>query len=118
MEINIVEAAAILIFLIGVYGILRTRNIVKSIIAISIMDVGVILFFVGINYQSGMQPPIIDGEITAPMADPVVQALMITAIIIGVAVTALALIMFIALYHRYGTTNWAKALKARIKENE
>ena len=47
-----------------------------------------------------MRPPI--GESAAPAADPVPQALMITAIVIGAAVTAVGLMMFIALYHRYG----------------
>jgi len=39
--------------------------------------------------------------------------LMITAIVIGVGVTAVALTMFINLYHKYGTTNWEKAREAR-----
>lgn len=116
MELNIVEIFALLIFLTGTLGVLHSRNIIKSIISIGIMDIGAVLFFLGINYSKGMVPPI--GTQTANMADPVVQALMITAIIIGVAVTALALMMFIVLYHRYGTTNWVKALKARAKEKE
>lgn len=114
MNLNIVEISALILFLIGIYGLLAHRNIVKSIISISIMDVGVILFFLGINYKSNMRPPI--GEGTQIMADPVPQALMITAIIIGVAVTSVALTMFIALYHTYGTTNWDKARQNCIKE--
>lgn len=114
MELNIVEIIALLIFLIGVYGLLANRNIIKSIMCIGIIDIGIILFFLGINYEKGMIPPI--GSETYAMADPVVQAIMITAIIIGVAVTALALMMFITLYHRYGTTNWLKAMNAREEE--
>lgn len=115
MALNIVEIAAIIIFAIGIWGLLRTRNIIKSIISITIMDIGVVLFFLGINYSIGANPPI-NGEETALMADPVVQAIMITAIVLGVAVTSLALIMFITLYNRYGTTNWKTASKEREKE--
>lgn len=110
---NIVEISALLLFLIGIYGLLAHKNIVKSIIAINIMDVSVILFFLGINYKSDMKPPI---GMVENVADPVPQALMITAIVIGVAVTSVALTMFIALYHSYGTTNWDKAGKSRKEE--
>lgn len=41
---------------------------------------------------------------------------MITAIVIGVAVTAAALMMFSALYHRYGSTNWRTVFKIRRGE--
>lgn len=111
---NAVEIAALLIFIIGVLGLMVNKNIIKSIICIGVIDVAIILFYVGINYEAGMNPPV--GEDTSNMADPVVQAIMITAIVIGIAVTAVALMMFIAMYHRYGTTNWEKALKARQRE--
>ncbi len=38
---------------------------------------------------------------------------MITAIVIGVGITAVSLTMFINLYHKYGTTNWEKAKRMR-----
>lgn len=110
---NIVEIGALLLFLVGIYGLLVHRNIIKSIISINILDVSIILFFLGINYEKNMYPPI--GNIEN-VADPVPQALMITAIVIGVAVTSVALTMFIALYHSYGTTNWEKAKKIRKEE--
>lgn len=116
MNINLIEGAGILLFIIGFYGILARRNIVKSILSLGVMEIGVIVFFLGINYSDGMRPPI--GNEAIPPADPVPQALMITAIVIGVAVTAAALMMFIVLYHRYGTTNWNTAKKIREKEEE
>ena len=125
---NIVEIAGLLLFLIGLYGLAARRNIIKSILSLGIMDIGIILFFLGIRYVPGARAPI--GELTdaalpenlaaastaAVQADAVPQALMITAIVIGVAVTAVALMMFIALYHRYGTTNWKTAHNIRKEE--
>ena len=116
MQLNIVEIIALIIFLIGVFGLLSNRNIIKSIMCIAIMDIAIILFFIGINYEKLMKPPI--GADTEAMADPTVQAIMITAIIIGVAVTAVSLMMFIVLYNRYGTTNWLKASHARQGETK
>ncbi len=112
MKIINFETVGLILFFIGVYGLVARRNIIKTIIAIGIMQSGVILFFLNIHYEKSMRPPvnIVDVAITV---DPVPQALMITAIIIGIAVTAVSLTMFISLYHRYGSTNWEKVLKRR-----
>lgn len=117
MNPNPVEITALLLFLIGFYGLIARKNIIKSILSLGIMDAAVILFFLGIRYENAMRPPI--GEpAPAPAADPVPQALMITAIVIGAAVMAAGLMMFIALYHRYGTTNWKTAHKIRSRERD
>lgn len=118
IDINFINAqnTAIIIFFIGVYGLCARRNIIKAIISLGIMGGGAILFFLSINRTPESMPPIFGGDPTV-MADPLPQALVITAIVIGVSVTAVALIMFIAMYHKYGTTNWLKAMKHR-KEGE
>lgn len=146
---NMVEVAGLILFLIGLYGLAARRNIIKSIISLGIMDIGIILFFLGIRYVPGAAAPMTTAEDAAAAwaytetvqagggaalaeapgavsavqagseaiwADAVPQALMITAIVIGVAVTAVALMMFIALYHRYGTTNWKTAHNIRKEE--
>lgn len=114
MKLNPVEITGIILFLIGFYGLLARRNIIKTILALGICEIGVILFFLGINFTAMPRPPIDDGP---PPADPVPQSLMITAIIIGAAVTAVGLMMFIVLYHRYGSTNWHTIKKIRDKED-
>lgn len=104
---------AIALFLIGIYGLLARRNIIKSVIAFGIIQSAIILFYLNINISDNALPPI--GNVTN-MADPIPQALMITAIVIGVAVTAVSLTMFISLYHHYGTTNWQKVILKRKEE--
>ena len=108
------ETASIILFFIGIYGIIARRNIIKTIISINIMQCAVILFFLTINYSENSIPPISDGA-KVNIADPLPQALMITAIVIGVAVTAVSLTMFITLYHKYGTTNWKKVMQKRLE---
>jgi len=108
------DMIAVALFMIGLYGLIARRNIVKTIICVGVMEMGIILFFLTIHAKPDAKPPI--GEV-ARAADPIPQALMITAIVIGVAVTAVALVMFIELYHKYGTTNWKKARQMRREEN-
>ena len=109
------ELTAVIIFFIGVYGIVARRNIVKTVISFGVMEMGVILFFLSNGQGSAFAPILKDTSDIAMIADPIPQALMITAIVIGVGVTAVALTMFINLYHKYGTTNWEKAREARDK---
>ncbi|HPJ21872.1 MAG TPA: cation:proton antiporter subunit C [Clostridia bacterium] len=106
------QNTAIIIFFIGVYGLCARRNIIKTIISLGIMGGGVILFFLSVNRTAQSMPPIFTEEV-AVAADPLPQALVITAIVVGISVTAVALVMFIAMYHKFGTTNWLKAMKHR-----
>ena len=106
------EYVSILLFLIGIYGLLARQNIIKTVISLGIIQSAIILFFLTINFTSDSVVPI-GTEFDTMVADPLPQALMITAIVIGVAVTAVSLTMFISLYHHYGTTNWHKVIKKR-----
>lgn len=110
------EIAAIIIFFIGIYGVIARRNILKTVICIGIMETAIILYFVSSKVVYEKAPIIADTISSAYIADPIPQALMITTIVIGVGVTAIALTMFINLYHRFGTTNWEKAKKLRDKD--
>lgn len=95
------------LFFVGLYGVITQRNVIKTIISINIMDAAAILFLITANLQPGSVPPIAGGD-PSRMADPVPQALMITAIVIGVSVTAMCLALFIRMAHRYGTSDWEK----------
>ena len=95
---------------IGIYIVLVKRNLIKVIIGLSILDTGINLFLISVGYISKGTAPIfskINAKI-ARMVDPVPQALVLTAIVIGLAVLALALSLAIRLYHHYGTLNLRK----------
>lgn len=111
-----VEATGIILFFVGIYGIIARKNIIKSILSISIMEIGIIIYFLGVNFEMGQVPPM--GDLSRGVAaDPLPQALMITTIVIGVAVTAVSLSMFIAMYHRYGTMSWEVSKQNRLKDD-
>ncbi|GAU77930.1 sodium:proton antiporter [Fusibacter sp. 3D3] len=106
------ENVSLILFMIGIYALASRRNIVKTIMGLSIIQAAIILFFLTINNDVGRVPPI-GNQITVPVADPIPQALMITAIVVGISVTAVSLTMFISLYHKYGSTNWNKVKNKR-----
>jgi multisubunit Na+/H+ antiporter MnhC subunit len=95
MEI-IALATGFLLILIGLYGALTQNNILRMIVAFTIANTGVNLILVAIGYIHGRTAPIIDkalpaSEASARMIDPLPQALVLTAIVIGVGITALML---------------------------
>ncbi len=108
------ENVSIVLFFIGLAGIFCNKRIFKTIVSIGIMEVAVVTFFLTIFATTEDATPI--GVSGGAVADPLPQALMITAIVIGVAVTATALVMFINLYHLYGTSDWETIHKKRTDQ--
>ena len=103
-----IYSTAIFLMLLGIYAVLVKRNLIKIVIGLSILDSGLHLLFVAIGYISGGTAPIFSPmalESTQKMVDPVPQALVLTAIVIGFGVTAVALALVIRLYRHHNTIN-------------
>jgi len=101
------------LILIGLYGALTNRNILRMIVAFSVADTGVNLVMVAVGYVHGRTAPILDGAVpvtdaAARIIDPVPQALVLTAIVIGVGVTALMLAYAYKLYETKRTMDISK----------
>jgi multicomponent Na+:H+ antiporter subunit C len=93
------------LFLVGLYGVLTRKNIIKIIIGLCIMEYSLNLFFIMIGYIKGGVAPIVNLSSSAKVkyVDPLPQALVLTAIVIGLATTALLLAIAIKLYKKYKT---------------
>lgn len=102
----IVYMLCLTLFCLGLYCILRKRNIIKIIIGIIIAEYAVNLFFVLVAYRMHGRAPIFspDVEITN-MVDPLPHALVLTAIVIGLATTSLLVAIAMRIYDKYGTFN-------------
>ena len=97
---------------IGLYTIATKRNLIKMIIGLSLIDTGVNMLIVAIGYVSGRTAPILTNTLRnnpgGKVVDPIPQALVLTAIVIGVAILALALSIAINIYKNYGTLDVKK----------
>lgn len=103
-----------ILFAVGLYGILRKRNLIKIIIGIMIAEYSVNLFFVLVGFRAEGRSPILSpDEKIVNMVDPLPQALVLTAIVIGLAVTALMVGIAIRIYEKYGTFDITKINKLR-----
>ena len=94
----------ILLFGVGLAGILIKRNLIKIAISLIIMEYATFLFLAVIGYQKGGTAPIITpGAKDVIYVDPIPQALVLTAIVIGLGTTALLISTAVRIYHKYGT---------------
>ncbi|MBE0652027.1 MAG: NADH-quinone oxidoreductase subunit K [Bacteroidales bacterium] len=103
-----VYGTAVILMLIGLYGALIKKSLLKIVIGLSVVDSGLNLLIVALGYYKGGTAPIFSPAYLAHpqlMVDPVPQALVLTAIVIGFGVTAVALALVIRLYRHHGTLN-------------
>jgi multisubunit Na+/H+ antiporter MnhC subunit len=122
MEFNIdisllVYIAAGGLILIGSAGIVLSTHLLRIIFAIALLEAGANLLLLLSSYRDGATVPIIvDGFTPAFMADPVPQALVLTSIVIGVGILALALGLVIRVQRAYGTLD-IRELRERMAED-
>ena len=93
-----------ILFLTGLYGVITRRNLIKIAISMSIMEVSTFLFFALIGYVDNGKAPIVNpAEPDQIYVDPLPQALVLTAIVIGLATTSLLMAVIIRIYRKYKT---------------
>lgn len=102
---NIGLVAGILLMLTGLWGVLTQKNIIRIILGFSLFDTGLHIVMVSIGYVKGKTAPILDEAVGMENAenvivDPVPQALVLTAIVIGLGITALMLTYALKMYKK------------------
>jgi multicomponent Na+:H+ antiporter subunit C len=108
--VNYVAAAAL--FSIGLYIVLTRRNLIKMVMGLSIMEASTYLLLISMGYRSGSTAPILldppagkspSQLVNGNVADPVLQNFCLTAIVIGVAVSAVFLSVVVRIAQHYRT---------------
>jgi multicomponent Na+:H+ antiporter subunit C len=100
----IVYLLCFILFLVGLYGVITRRNLIKIAISLSIMEFSSFLFFALIGYMDAGVAPIVDpADPVKIYVDPLPQALVLTAIVIGLATTAMMMAVIIRIYRKYKT---------------
>jgi multisubunit Na+/H+ antiporter MnhC subunit len=98
------------LIMIGLWGMLTQRNMIRMIIGFSLLDTGIHMVMIAIGYVTGGTAPIIDAAVpaakaTAMVVDPVPSALVLTAIVIGLGVTAVMLSFAVRIHQTRRTLN-------------
>ena len=96
--------AVIILMMIGLHTVMACENLVKKIMGLSIFQVSVILFYVAIaKVNHGTAPILENGHPGAVYSSPLPHVLMLTAIVVGISTTALALALIIRIQEAYGS---------------
>ncbi len=103
-----IYSLGLLLIGVGLYGVIVSRNTLKIVVSLVIMEHGVHLLLILIGYRSDGMPPIQEPGMLASVfasqaVDPLPQALVLTSIVIGLGVLAFLVGLCVKLYERYGT---------------
>ena len=112
---------ALALLLIGLYGMIAKRNLMKKVIGMSIFQSAIILFYISIGEKRGATIPILEhaadgsghGAVAAAYANPLPHVLMLTAIVVGVATLGVALALLQKIHRVHGTIEEDEILENR-----
>jgi multicomponent Na+:H+ antiporter subunit C len=102
------------LFLVGLYGIMTKRDLIKIILSSGIMGYAVNLMIILVGYRRDAVYPILEkGREAAAMVDPLPQALVLTSIVIELGITALLVALAVRLFQKYRTYDITKIRRLR-----
>jgi multicomponent Na+:H+ antiporter subunit C len=99
-------AVAAWLFVIGLWGIVVSDNMVRSVLCLTVVQSSSYLVLVGVGYRSGAKAPIAaDVPVVERFVDPTVQVLVLTDIVIEATITALLLALVVQAHKRFGSVD-------------
>lgn len=91
---------------VGLYGIVTSRSYVHLVGCLTVVQSATYVLLLGVGYRWDAGPPVFSSHPPGtPAVDPVVQAMVLTDIVVGATVSALLLAMCVQLHKRKGTLN-------------
>jgi multicomponent Na+:H+ antiporter subunit C len=97
-------AVAAWLFIVGLYGVVASDNLVRTIISLTVMQSATYVLLLGVGYSSGGKAPIFaDIPQVSKAVDPDVQVLALVDIVVEATVTALLLALAVQAHKRFGS---------------
>ena len=96
-------AIAVWLFIVGLYGVVSSRNLVRTIISLTVVQSATYVLLLAIGFRTGATAPVFkDVPVGSRAVDPVVQALVLTDVVVSVTVSALLLALAVDVFKRTG----------------
>ena len=92
----------VLLMMIGFYIVISHGNLVKKLMGLSIFQTSVFILYISMGKVRGGTAPILDDEFSV-FSNPLPHVLILTAIVVGIATTALGLALVVRIKEAYGT---------------
>ncbi len=104
----------IVLMMIGFYAMIGKKNLVKKLIGMNIFQTAIILYYISIGVKKGGTVPVLMEGLprAADYVNPLPHVLMLTAIVVSVSTTGVALAVILLIYRRYKTLEEDEILKS------
>jgi multicomponent Na+:H+ antiporter subunit C len=104
----------IILMMIGFYAMIGKKNLVKKLIGMNIFQTAIILFYISMGVKKGGTVPVLMEGLprAADYVNPLPHVLMLTAIVVSVSTTGVALAVILLIYRRYKTLEEDEILKS------
>lgn len=106
-----------ILFFLGVYGMVLSKNYMKKLMAMNVMQVAVIYFYLCFAQKDGAMIPIQNGITTDPSMyiNPLPHGLMLTAIVVSLGTTGVAIALLMRIKEIYGSVEDVEVLRRASK---
>jgi multicomponent Na+:H+ antiporter subunit C len=112
-----IYSLVMILFFLGVYGMVLSKNYMKKLMAMNVMQVAVIYFYLCFAQKDGGMIPILNGVTTNPDAyiNPLPHGLMLTAIVVSLGTTGVAIALLMRIKEIYGSVEEVEVLRRASK---
>ena len=108
-----IYSLVMILFFLGIYGMVLAKNYMKKLMAMNVMQVAVIYFYLCFAQKDGAMVPVLDGITNNPNAyiNPLPHGLMLTAIVVSLGTTGVALALLMRIKEIYGSVEEVEVLR-------
>ena len=107
----------IVLMMIGLFIVISRHNLVKKMVGLTIFQTSVFLFYISLGKVQGGTAPILTGLKSSIYSNPLPHVLILTAIVVGVATTALGLALILRINREFGSIEENEIALINSKEN-
>src|SRR5919108_3145041 len=93
------------LFIVGMWGVVSSRNLVRTVLSLTVVQSSTYLVLLGVGYRTAKAPIVYDQPTVTKLVDPTVQVLVLTDIVIEATVTALLLALVVQAHKRFASVN-------------
>ena len=107
----------VILMMTGLFMVIARANLVKKMIGLSIFQTSVFIFYISLGKMAGGTAPILDGNPDTLYSNPLPHVLILTAIVVGVATTALGLALILRINEAFGSVEEDEIIAAKTSQS-
>ena len=107
----------IILMMTGLFIVIARANLIKKLIGLSIFQTSVFIFYISLGKIEGGTAPILDGNSGTLYSNPLPHVLILTAIVVGVATTALGLALTLRINEAFSSIEEDEIIAAKVKQS-